>query len=248
MRTPKLIIAVIIMITAVTNLTRAGELHKAYDQLLQKYVEDGRVNYAAFHRSQQDVATLHKYVHSLEKINPDKLAPKEALAYWINLYNAVTLRLILDNYPVESIKDIGGFFSSPWKKKLVTVQGRSLTLNEIENEIIRPQFKDARVHFALNCASIGCPPLADRAYAGTHLDEQLNAASSYALQRENWLKIDGAIKTSKIFNWYAQDFIDYAGSVRQYLARYRPDLKSILLDENKSLEFMDYNWNLNEAN
>lgn len=236
-----------VLVIALCGSIKAGELHHKYDLLLQKYVKNGRVDYAAFHRSKQDVAALGAYIETLEKTNPDKLTKNDALAYWINLYNAVTLRLILDNYPVDSIKDIGGLFSSPWKKKLVQVNGRTLTLNQIENEIIRPKFKDARIHFALNCASIGCPPLASHAYLGNSIDKQLDAASSYALSRENWFKLTNSIEVSKIFDWYAQDFIDYAGSVRHYIARYRPELKSVLLDETKSLAFKSYNWKLNKT-
>ncbi len=236
-----------VLVFALNQQASAGELHQPFDQLLQKYVVNGLVKYDDLHRAKKDVALLRDYVHSLEQINPEKMNKKEALAYWINLYNAVTLRLIIDNYPVGSIKDIGGIFSSPWKKKLVIVNGKNLTLNQIENEIIRPKFKDARIHFALNCASIGCPPLAAHAYQAGSLDRQLDKASKIALSQENWLKIDKSIRVSKIFNWYGQDFIDYSGSVRQYLARYRPDLRETILDEKKSLKFMDYNWDLNKT-
>ncbi|KAA3660845.1 MAG: DUF547 domain-containing protein, partial [Calditrichaeota bacterium] len=150
-----------------TNGLAGDDIHASYDMLLKKYVAEDGVRYEQFHATKSDVKALNKYVKSLENLNPRNMQKAEALAYWINLYNATTLKLILDNYPLESIKDIGGLLSSPWNKKLVKVNGRELTLNQIENEIIRPEFKDARIHFALNCAAVGCPPLTNSAYVGS---------------------------------------------------------------------------------
>lgn len=243
-KTSIILISFFLFFTA-NHISASEKIHQTYDQLLQKFVAENLVKYNQFHRSKEDISTLKKYIVSLEKIDPDKLPKKDALAYWINLYNAVTLQLILDNYPVESIKDIGGLLSSPWKKKLVTVNGEQLTLNQIENEIIRPKFKDARIHFALNCASIGCPPLAANAYEGRTLDEQLDRASKLALSNDEWVKISDKIYISKIFDWYGQDFIEYSGSVRKYIANYRPDMAETILDENKEIKFLDYNWKLN---
>jgi hypothetical protein len=160
------------------------------------------------------------------------------------MYNAVTVRLILDNYPLKSIKDLGGFLkTSPWKRDLVTVAGRKLSLDEIENAIIRPEFGDPRIHFALNCASVGCPPLQPRAYRAADLPAQLDHACRQALNDEGWVRVDGdEIHVTAIFDWYGDDFRHDGGSVRAFIDRYR----ATPLPEGK-ISFMSYDWSLNRA-
>ncbi len=144
----------------------------------------------------------------------------------------------------DSIKDIGGFMKkSPWKRELVTVAGRKLTLNNIENDIIRPDFGDARIHFALNCASIGCPPLSDEAYAADRLSEQLDAACRVALNRDQWVQVDeNKLKLTKIFDWYGGDFEKDGGSVLDFVRRYRTET---IPEGNLEIDFMSYDWSLN---
>ena len=226
----------------------ADSLHDPFDRLLQEYVSGNVVDYASFHQSTEDLNTLAVYIDSLEAADPSAMEPDYALAYWINLYNAATLKLILDHYPVDSIKDLGGLFSSPWGKKLVTVNGDELTLDNIEHDIIRKQFDDARIHFALNCAAVSCPPLAGDAYVGNKLSWQLNASSTRALSQDRWLRLGKRIWVSKIFDWYEDDFEDYSGSVRAYIARYRPDAAETILNPEIELKHMDYDWSLNALN
>ncbi|HQU74743.1 MAG TPA: DUF547 domain-containing protein [Calditrichia bacterium] len=235
---------------ALTGILLAGEsgnLHDRYDALLKKYVKGESFDYQGLFGNKADLEALHRYVDQLAGQQPSQMSREAALAFWINLYNAGTLRLVLDHYPVESIKDIGGLLSSPWNKKIVTVEGEELTLNQIENEVIRPQFGDARIHFALNCASIGCPPLAAEAFTAEKLDQQLTRVTRQALGKPRWVEISsGEIRLTKIFDWYKSDFEASAGSVRQFIAVYLPDQKEALLDESRKLTFGDYDWRLNK--
>lgn len=227
----------------------AGTVHEPYEALLQKYVKGFGFDYAGLSKSDADKKTLSAYVDALEALNPEDMNRSEAFAYWINLYNAATLELVIQNYPLESIKDIGGIFKSPWKRKVVTVAGKELTLDNIEHDIMRPTFKDARLHFAVNCASIGCPPLSNRAYVAESLNEQLDAASKAALNDERWLKIsNGKLELSKLFDWFKDDFEETSGSVRNYLATYvSEDKKAAVLDDSNKIKYKGYDWKLNSA-
>ena len=223
-------------------------LHQPFAALLQKYVVKTRFDYEGIFRDKADLQQLYDYVDQLETQRPGSWSKPAALAYWINLYNAATLELVLQNYPVKSIKDIGSLFSSPWSKKVVTVEGNALTLNNIENDIIRKQFDDARIHFALNCASIGCPTLAKTAYTANVLDAQMEAATHNALNSTNWVDIgEDRLLITKIFDWYGEDFTKDAGSVRAFIARYRPDDREVILNPETKLLYKDYDWKLNIA-
>ncbi|MCC7142119.1 MAG: DUF547 domain-containing protein [Candidatus Eisenbacteria bacterium] len=224
-------------------------LSAPFDRLLGSYVSGESVRYAAWHANAADRGALGAYVDALEATVASKLEPNAGLAFWINLYNAATLELVLSRYPVESIKEIGSTLKSPWKKKVVKVEGRELSLDEIENEVIRPGWKDARIHFALNCASIGCPPLAAEAYRAEMLDAQLDASCRRALSDRRWLALDGGvIRATKLFDWYGSDFEQWAGGVRTFAAKYAPaPLQAALADPKTKIEFTDYDWKLNQA-
>ncbi len=231
------------------TLTVVADPHAPWSSLLARYVVDGRVRYDAWHASPDDVHALSAYVDALEGEKPSALESKAGLAYWINLYNAATLELVLTHYPVESIKDIGGTLKSPWKQKVVKVEGKELSLDEIENSIIRPTWKDARVHFALNCASIGCPPLASSAYVADSLDAQLDQACRTALSQLRWFAPEtDRMSLTKLFDWYGDDFAKWAGGVRAFVAKYGPpEAAPRILDPKIKLEYMDYDWKLNRA-
>ena len=222
----------------------ADRLHADYDTLLDRYVRGFDVDYDAWEKSSADVAALHRYVQQLTDLDPAGWPHADGLAYWLNLYNAVTLRLILFNYPLDSIKDLGGFLrTSPWGRELVTVAGRDLTLDEIENDIIRPGFEDPRIHFAVNCAAIGCPPLQDFAYRAAELSSQLDHACREALNHERWVRVqEGELHVTKIFDWYEEDFTRDGQTVRSFIARYREQPLPP-----GDVEIMDYDWSLNRA-
>jgi len=224
----------------------AAPLHAEFSRLLSTYVQDHLVDYDAWCAAPADVAALHDYVNNLAALDPADWPRDDALAYWLNLYNAVTLRLILDNHPLESIKDIGGLLKkSPWKRKLVTVGGRELTLNDIENNIVRPTFKDPRVHFALNCASMGCPPLASAAFLPATLDAQLDAGAKLAMNGARWVEVQGQdLNLTKIFDWYGKDFGPDEAAILAFIRRYRD---TPLPNGKLKLHYVAYDWSLNQV-
>lgn len=227
--------------------------HSEYDALLQKYVTPYGVRYAAWHANETDRVALQTYLRRLQAAAPSRWAEREggrahALAYWINVYNAVTLDLILDNYPVKSIKDLGNLIRTPWKKKLFSVEGEPLTLNEIENEIIRPQFNEPRIHFAVNCAAISCPPLRGEAYTAERLEEQLEEMTRLFLAdpKRTFLDEEGRLHLSKILDWYREDFETDDSGLVDYVRRYSPAVQDLKPGEKVDLKFNDYDWALNE--
>ncbi len=244
-----ILVGLSVVVLTADEYVQAQNVHAPFDSLLKKYVKNGLIRYEAFSQNKKDLAVLAAYLEELQRMTPSSMPRNRALAFWINLYNAATLKLVLDHYPVKSIKDIGGFFSSPWKRKLVEVEGKRLTLDQIENEIIRPQFGDARIHFVLNCAALGCPPMQPFAYTGDELEQQLELATRSALASPGWLRVrEDAVWVTKLFDWYRSDFVADAGSVRAYLARFAPDsLRQKILDEKRPIRMMDYDWALNKA-
>ncbi len=246
---PVLILVAVVSATCFATAAtpdQAGPLHADFSRLLGTYVKGNLVDYPAWTAHADDAAALGCYVDQLAILDPAEWPADDALAYWINLYNAVTLRLILDNYPLDSIKDLGGFMKkSPWKRELVTVGEQDLTLNNIENDIIRPGFGDPRIHFALNCASVGCPPLNHEAFVPDRISEQLDAACKLAMNHDQWVRVTGnKLELTKIFDWYGEDFTADGGSVLDFIKRYRTG--SWPADEPK-ISFMSYDWSLNEA-
>ena len=210
----------------------------AWTSLLQGYVsKSGLVNYKEFVDSNW---LVDGYVKELEKNGPQLNWTKEQrLAYWINLYNATTIRLILDHYPVASIKDINN--GKPWDLELVTVNQRQLTLNQIEKEIILKRFNDPRVHFALNCGATSCPRLLNEAYAPERLEEQLYLQSKVFLNDIKKNKIsDTELQLSMIFDWYADDF----GS-QDELVMFLNEFFEAPVSMESTISYLEYDWSLN---
>lgn len=222
----------------------AGDDHALWGELLTKYNQNGRVDYKGM---QTDEAKLNAYLAHLEKINPNTLERPGALAYYINLYNAWTVKLILSKYPnLKSIKDIGTLLKKPWKIDLIPLDGKKVTLDHVEHDIIRPRFKDPRIHFAVNCAALSCPPLWQTPFQGATLDEQLDQATTQFINdpQSNYLKGD-TLYVSRIFKWFKKDFQnDVAGFIRRYA---QGDLKMALdtLKGDPAVKYLDYDWNLN---
>lgn len=218
--------------------------HALWGDLLAKHNQMGRVNYKGM---QTDEAQLDTYLAQLEGIDPKNLEQPEALAFYINLYNAWTVKLILSKYPqLKSIKDLGSLLKSPWKIELIPLSGKKVTLDHIEHDIIRPQFKDPRIHFAINCAALSCPPLWKAPFEGRTVDTQLDQATTQFINdpKSNYLK-GKTLYLSRIFKWFKKDFQD---DVTEFIRRYaQDDLKKGLdaLNGNPSTKYLDYNWNLN---
>lgn len=210
--------------------------HELWDMLLQKYVSaSGKVNYKGF---KGDEAKLKKYLVALEENAPDASWRRaEAMSYWLNVYNAFTIKLIIDNYPVNSIQDIAG--GKPWDKEWINLGGKTYSLNHIENKIIRPTYKDARIHFAVNCAAKSCPTLFNRAFTPEKLERQLATLTKTFVNNKafNQLSENKAV-VSKIFEWYAEDF----GDLKSFLNKY----SAVKIGDGVAITFNEYDWGLNE--
>ncbi|WP_173021360.1 DUF547 domain-containing protein [Lewinella sp. W8] len=209
--------------------------HSAWNALLKQYVStSGDVNYA---RLKNQEAALDAYLATLAEATPDKDWGRNAsMAYWINAYNAFTVKRILDNWPVKSIMDLDG--GKTWDVKWIDLDGKTYSLNQIEHEILRPKYGDPRIHFAVNCAAASCPPLANRAFTASNLNGMLESLTRKFINNGRYNQIEaGAVKVSKIFDWYGSDF----GDLRTYLNKYLDDP----IAESTEIQFRDYDWSLN---
>ncbi len=236
----------------------AGETvpHQSWDDLLARYARNGedgitRFDYQAVPAA--DYAKLQAYIAMLENTMVTDLAAAQQMAYWINLYNAVTVRVILDHYPVDSIRDIGFGWASwlkkgPWQEKLTMVEGMQLSLDDIEHRIVRPVFGDNRVHYAFNCASIGCPNLPPRAYTADNLEAMLDAAARQYINHPRGARfVDDKLIVSSLFQWYAEDFGANQRQVLAHIKHYaQPSLRQRLQRVNAIDDFF-YDWALNDA-
>lgn len=184
-------------------------------------------------------------------LTPRALPREVQLAYWINLYNALTVKVVLDHYPVESIRKIDispGFFSSgPWDAELAEIEGRAVTLNEIEHGILRPLWRDPRIHYAVNCASIGCPNLRAEAYLPERIEEQLEEQARAYVRDPRGLSFgrEGPI-VSRIYDWFIEDFGDSEAGVIQHLLAYADEAQAARLKEWGELGGTAYDWRLND--
>jgi hypothetical protein len=221
--------------------------HGAWSKFLRTYVvpgEDGvnRVRYGAV--TDADRKALQDYIAALGSVDVAGLARREQLAFWFNLYNAATVKLILDNPGVSSIQNI----RRPWGTPVVTVQGRTLTLNDIEHGVIRPIAKDPRIHYAVNCASIGCPNLSAAPFTGADLDAQLDAAASSFVNHPRGVSVvGGKLVVSKIFGWYSGDFGETDAAVIAQLRRYAGPALDEKLAQMRKIAGYRYDWSLNAA-
>ncbi len=221
--------------------------HSLFDEMLKRHVDnDGWVDYEGW---RNDASSLDAYITSLAGAPFDTLGRNQKLALLINAYNAFTVRLILDNYPVKSIKDIPS--AKRWNAKRWPIGAMTLSLNQIEHEQIRPKFSEPRVHFALVCAAIGCPKLRNEAYQAERIDEQLTDQMRYAHSHDRWFQYDPGAKTihlTSLYDWYGGDFKQVAGSVLNLAARYSSDLKAAI-DAGKTprIRWLKYDWTLNDG-
>ena len=215
-----------------------------YAQLLNKYVKEGVVDYQGFKNEEEK---LDQYLKVLENVDSKSLSRNERFAFYVNAYNAWTIKLILSAYPgVKSIKDLGSLFKSPWKKKIARIDGDIMTLNDIEHGILRARFKDPRIHFVANCASKGCPPLRWEPYQGDILDRQLDEMTRAFINGTERNRLEGnTLYVSRIFDWYAEDFDeDVVGFFLKYA---QGDMKKRLgiNRDNIKIKYLDYDWTLN---
>lgn len=224
-------------------------IHAPWNALLHQYVgANGRVDYRGLMAERR---TLEGYLRQLSKATPEVQATwsaDEQAAFWINAYNAATVEIITRYYPIVSMKDIRikSWLSSPkspWEKSLLTVGGRSYSLNDIENQMLRQRYRDPRVHFALVCASVSCPNLLAEAYDGHRLDQQLDGQARRFINDPSKNQLTpGQVALSNVFDWYAADFGGTEAAVLAYVNRYA----STPLPVGTKIGHLPYNWNLNE--
>ena len=233
-------IALAMAALSATGLSAKGYTfdHSTFGRLLGRSVSGGRVNYAYF----QTQPLFDLYLASLATATPDRLATDDRLAFWINAYNALTIRNVLDNRGMRRATDVAGFFD----KKKFTVAGRSLTLNDIENTIIRPQFKEPLIHFGLVCAAVNCPPLLSHAYSGKTVRKEL-ADNARAYLASSYNRFDSRTRTlhlSKIFEWYKGDFGGDAG-IRTFVRKYGTTEMQNSVTATTPIVSLEYDWSLN---
>jgi hypothetical protein len=245
------------LILLIAMSASAEEQHALFSSVLNKYVQNGKVNYKELCKDPD----LAKYISFLESSNPEDFTnEKDRLAFWINAYNAYTLKIICDHYPVKSINDLhsGGtalshaFKTTIWDKEIVVINHKATSLNNIEHKIIRPLFKDFRIHFALVCAAKSCPALRSEAYEGSKLDQQLDDQAKLFLSDNSKNRFEVATlkaSISKIFDWYQKDFGKDKSEVLVAISKYLPDQiqKSIRSGLDKwNVDYTNYDWSLNE--
>ena len=233
--------------------------HKPWDALLKKHVvamQGGKASQVRYADFAKDRPALKAYLDSLSKVTEAQFNawPKaERMAFLINAYNAFTVEKILTRYPgLKSIKDFGTVFGNPWKDKFFMLLGRESYLDQVEHEMLRKPgaYNELRVHYAVNCASIGCPMLREEAYAADRLDAQLEEQAVRFLSDRSRNRFEGGkVEVSKIFDWFKEDF----GSREQYFARYAklladaPEAQKAVMEGRAPLSFLDYDWTLNDA-
>tara|TARA_R110002111_G_scaffold67104_6_gene109132 strand:- start:62 stop:907 length:846 start_codon:yes stop_codon:yes gene_type:complete len=227
--------------------------HTSWQELLDTYLDSkhasgiNRFNYAAVNEKDQKV--LNNYIKQLQAINPRELNRVEQKAFWINLYNALTVELIVKNYPIKSITKLGKsiFAFGPWDDILITIEGQELTLNNIEHGILRPFFNDNRIHYAVNCASMSCPNLSAIAYTSDNTDQLLEQGARQYVNHSRGVSFQNKkLKVSSIYHWYKDDFGGNNKSLIGHLSHYaEPDLAKRLKNYQGNVEH-DYDWKLNK--
>ena len=226
----------------------------AWDTFLSRFLKTdtagiNRLDYGSV--TANDHSQLRDYISRLEQINTKTLSQDQQLAYWFNLYNAKTVDLVLEAYPVDSILDIkDGFLpTGPWNRKVVRVNSQELSLNDIEHRIVRPVFEDPRIHYALNCAAAGCPNLMPRAWRAETLEADLDAAERAYVNDPRGIRFDanGRLTLSKIYSWFSEDFgNDEEEVLEDLLYAASPELQDKLYGRT-SVDRYEYDWSLNDV-
>ena len=214
-----------------------------YGALLAAIVRDPRVDYGALIARKKDLEIVSGEFGAPSEAMERAWTRQDRIAFWINAYNVFTLKAIADRYPIRSIRRIPGV----WTELRFRVASRELTLDDIEHRILRPEFKDARVHFAINCASVSCPPLREEPYAGARLDAQLDEAARRYLASPFGLGVSGrTLRVSSIFKWYGEDF-GPAGVLATIATYGPPAAQHLARSPGVRVRFLPYDWALNDA-
>ena len=244
--------------------------YRNYHQLLRNHVDDSGVNYSALKANRTVIDSIVSQFGRVTKSELDNWSIEDQIAYWINAYNVFTLQAIVDHYPIQwrwinfltltprnSIKQIPGV----WTELRWNIAGTTMTLDEIEHETLRPLYQEPRIHMAVNCASISCPPLRSEPYTGAQLNRQLTVAARDYLASQLGMRVDGStLHVSSIFDWYGEDFVsDYAHlvagdrsnkeqAILGFIATYGPSEASTIAQSGQaSVRYMRYDWTLNDT-
>ncbi len=220
--------------------------HDLFNQVLQEHVEDGRLDYAKLKANPEQ---FEKYLDQLASAKPDEMSYNEQMAFWINAYNALVIKGVIDRYPIKSVKKVklfNGFFS----RLKFQVAGETYALDHIEHDIIRKEFVDPRIHFALVCASISCPPIENKVYLPETVEERLDVVTLKFVTAPEKVRLDREkrrVYLSKIFKWYKEDFTEGYEGVADFLSDYlSPDDAEFVLAEDVEFHYLEYDWNLND--
>ncbi len=228
--------------------------HYEWSHMLEMYLRQGtdgvnRFDYGAV--TPHDRATFLGYLDSLSQVPISQCRREEQLAFWINLYNALTVNTVLDHYPVESIRDIdispGLFSKGPWKRKLFTVEGEAVSLDDIEHRILRPVWNDPRMHYVLNCAAVGCPQLNQEAFTADNAEALMNASARAYVNSPHGVSVDArGLTLSSIYRWYKEDFGDSDQALLAHIAQYADAPLAKVLADNPRIRGYHYDWRLND--
>ena len=254
------------LLALLSSLAQAQFDHSyaGWDALVKKHVrwlpdnKQSRVDYAGFQRDRAELKKVLSTMGAVSRAEFDPWPREQRMAFLINAYNALTVELILTQYPdLKSIKDLGSFLQSPWKKNFFTLLGEGRHLDWIEHEQLRPLYKDPRVHAAVNCASIGCPALRNEAFTAAKLEHQLEDGMQRFLADRTRNRVRGGkLEVNAIFNWFKQDFEQGQqgfATVEHVFAKYaallsdKPDEQAKLRDKTLAVRYLDYDWSLNDA-
>jgi hypothetical protein len=263
-RTAVLLSMILLVWSGPATASGFDQSYSAYDGLLKKYVSpQGRVDYSSLKADPSELEQFLENVADLPRAQFDTWPKSRQLTFLINLYNSATLKLIIDHYPVDSIKEIGGFFRGPWDQSFIKLFGTTVTLNHLEHDILRKQYQEPRIHMALVCAAKGCPPLRNEAYTAEKLDKQLEDQSFRYLAGAAGLRMDrrkNVVYVSSIFKWYGADFRSIYAPARgfdglnpteralaNFCSRYlSPEDADYLGKGGYDIKYLAYDWALNK--
>ncbi len=231
---------------SLNSLWAIDQNHSQLTQLVTSYAKPSGVDYSGLKKKHGDLKAYLKELAAVEYSEFKKWSQNEQLAFLINLYNGATLDLVLKHYPIKSLKDDVGGSKGPWKIPAVQMFGKTTSLDTLEHEFIRKYYNEPRIHFALNCASEGCPPLRKEAYTGAKLPKQLQeqTVAFLANTKVNQFSQDKLV-LSPLFDWFKDDFVKKSGSVEAFLDPYFPKIK--IAPGQRKISYSDYGWALNDA-
>jgi len=233
-------------------MVKPATQHADLTRLLMKYVQEGadgvnRVDYGAWQANAADSAALDAYIAAFAELDIEALNEGEQFAAWSNAYNALTVQHILGRYPVKSIRS--GYISGPWKRVKMNVGGRNISLNDIEHEVLRVEWDEPRVHYAINCAAYSCPNLQPKAWEAVTLDADLDAAAGAYINNPRGVTVrkNGTLSVSEIYKWFDEDFGGSKAAVIEHLlAHAKPDLAA-QIEANPKITDYEYDWALNDV-